>query len=213
MIKLSRAILCISVFSLGLISTANANLEARAGGMVYDTDLNITWLSDANYAQTSGYDADGRMNWNEANTWAESLNVGGVSGWRLPTADWCLGLSCPKSEMGHLFYNELGGTEFNSILSSSDPDLALFTNIQQVYLFDEYWSGTTDYIHMDYQNAVAFAFRFFDGFPDEAYKSYNFSAWAVHDGDVAAIPEPETYAMMVLGLAVLFGFGRLREQS
>jgi len=38
-------------------------------------------------------------------------------------------------------------------------------------------------------------------------------AWAVRPGDVAAIPEPEMYAMMVLGLAVLLGFGRLRKQS
>ena len=29
----------------------------------YDTALNITWLADANYAKTSGYDADGLMNW------------------------------------------------------------------------------------------------------------------------------------------------------
>ncbi|WP_292996043.1 hypothetical protein [Nitrosomonas sp.] len=33
-------------------------------------------------------------------------------------------------EMSHLFYNELGGVVGSSILSSSDPDLALFTNIQ-----------------------------------------------------------------------------------
>lgn len=44
--------------------TAQAALLGRAsltpGGTdyqaVYDTDLNITWLADANYAQTSGYE-------------------------------------------------------------------------------------------------------------------------------------------------------------
>jgi|GEM_PF-3890130 len=39
MIKLLRTVLCIGVFLLGLLSTAHANLHARAGGMVYDDVL------------------------------------------------------------------------------------------------------------------------------------------------------------------------------
>jgi len=155
MIKLSRTILFIGVFSLGLISTANANLEARPGGMVYDTDLNITWMSDANYAKTSGYDADGLMSWSSAYNWAASLNVGGVSGWRLPVANnYCEAFyECEGGEMGHLFIDELGGTIGSSILSSSDQDLALFTNVQNQF----YWTGWRvggDYID------VAYAFDF-----------------------------------------------------
>ncbi len=42
--------------------------------MVYDDVLDITWLADANYAQTSGYDSDGRMNFSAANTWAAGLS-------------------------------------------------------------------------------------------------------------------------------------------
>ncbi len=35
---------------------ANAALVSRAGGtMVYDTDLNITWLADANLAASQEY--------------------------------------------------------------------------------------------------------------------------------------------------------------
>jgi hypothetical protein len=55
--------------------------------MIYDTELRITWLQDANYAMTSGFDADGRMNWTAANAWAAGLVVNGVSGWRLPAFD------------------------------------------------------------------------------------------------------------------------------
>ena len=47
-------------------ATSHAAFIDIGGGMVYDTDLNITWLQDANYAQTSGFDADGKMTWNEA---------------------------------------------------------------------------------------------------------------------------------------------------
>jgi len=208
MINLLRIILCIGVFSLGLLSTANANLEARPGGMVYDTDLNITWLSDANYAKTSGYDADGRMSWSEANTWAASLDVKGITGWRLPTTDTVCGPSynCTLSEMGHLFYDELSGTVGNSILASVDLDLALFSNIQSDY----YWSGTELAPFPD----SAWLFNFNSGGQFAALKDDNLYAWAVYDGDVALlIPEPEMYAMMSLGLLAMFGFGRLRQQS
>lgn len=51
----------------------------------YDTVLNVSWLADANFAMTSGYDADGLMTWNEADTWASNLSVFGVTGWRLPS--------------------------------------------------------------------------------------------------------------------------------
>lgn len=39
---------------------AQAALHDRGGGLLYDDVLNVTWLQDANYAMTSGYDADGR---------------------------------------------------------------------------------------------------------------------------------------------------------
>jgi hypothetical protein len=46
---------------LGVSSITYAALWDRGGGLIYDDVLNITWLQDANYAKTSGYDADGRM--------------------------------------------------------------------------------------------------------------------------------------------------------
>lgn len=55
----------------------------------YDTAQNVTWLAEVNYALTSGYDSDGRMNWYEANEWAASLNPygSGITGWRLPSVN------------------------------------------------------------------------------------------------------------------------------
>jgi len=55
---------------------------------LYDDVLRVTWLRDANHAQTteySGADADGRMTWAAAKFWAAGLNIGGFNGWRLPT--------------------------------------------------------------------------------------------------------------------------------
>jgi hypothetical protein len=70
---------------LVLSGAAQATLIDRGGGLIYDNVLNITWLQDANYAKTSGYDTDGRMNWADANAWAANLSYGGYEDWRLPT--------------------------------------------------------------------------------------------------------------------------------
>ncbi|MBX9916782.1 MAG: DUF1566 domain-containing protein [Nitrosomonas sp.] len=210
MVKLTKILLCSGVFSVGLLATANAALETRLGGLaVYDTDLNITWLADANYAKTSGYDADGLMNWHDANTWAASLSIEGVTGWRLPAVDTtCTGFNCSNSEMGHLFYNELGGKAKSPISLSSDPDLALFTHVQYGY-----WSGTG--FASDPHLAWLFLFDYYERSGEQSvdFRSYVSYAWAVHDGDVGAglVPEPETYAMMSIGLLMLFGFRRLKQ--
>lgn len=121
------------VFQSYLISfffsmSVNAALVDNGGGLIYDEDLDITWTANANI--------NGQMTWAEANAWATGLSLGGVSGWRLPitmesdpscTGDVVSGLyNCTGSEMGHLFYSELGGTAGDSILNSGDADLSLF---------------------------------------------------------------------------------------
>lgn len=68
-----------------LFAPAQAALHDRGGGLIYDDLLDITWLQDANYAMSSGYRPDGRLNWHEANEWAAGLDYGGFDDWRLPT--------------------------------------------------------------------------------------------------------------------------------
>ena len=69
---------------------ANATLWDRGGGLIYDDVLDVTWLQDANYAQTSGFDADGKITWHEAMAWAENLSYYDPvrntywTDWRLP---------------------------------------------------------------------------------------------------------------------------------
>ena len=66
--------------------SANATLINLGGGLIYDDYLDLTWLSDANYAKTSGYDDDGAMSWQASMDWADSLTYAGFDGWRLPIA-------------------------------------------------------------------------------------------------------------------------------
>jgi hypothetical protein len=191
---------------IGSLSTiAQAELIDRGGGLIYDTDLNITWLADANYGAGSVYDngttdrpstTDGRMTWENALAWAENLTyydtVRGItySDWRLPktlqpdpscsTAPTLLGYNCSGSEMGHLFYIELGGTAKQTILSSTNPNVALFKNIQEA----DYWSSTRDVAA--YQEPP-WAFGFFSGVQSTNAPYLVEYAWAVRDGDVGPV--------------------------
>lgn len=200
--SLSRIRCLLSVlFLMGVFTVSNAALLPRMNGAaVYDTDLNISWVADANYAMTLGYDADGRMSWDVAQNWITTLNTLqylGFDDWRLPTTlvpdNSCTldipgtipstdstGLNCTGSELGHLIYHELGGTAGTSILLSGDPDLALFTNIQS----GNYWSDT------EYQMDLNQAWLFDDttGLQFHIVKTATVFAWAVRTGDVGELP-------------------------
>src|SRR5688500_20181476 len=72
-------------------ATSHAALIDRGGGLIYDDVLNVTWLQDASYSETSGYAAGGNLSWNQAVDWTSNLSyydsVRGVTydDWRLPT--------------------------------------------------------------------------------------------------------------------------------
>lgn len=189
---------CISVATLCLsMTSAYATLESRLGGLaVYDTDLNITWATNANI--------NGSMNWFPANGWVAGLNIDGVSGWRLPTSDTCTAYNCTGSEMGYLFYTELGGVAGQSIATNHNGNYSLFSHLQTF----AYWSGTVDASNSsDY-----YYFNFSNGRQYTAYKGTALFAMAVHDGDVAAVPEPESYAMLLAGLGLLGFMVRRRRR-
>ncbi|MDH4235113.1 MAG: DUF1566 domain-containing protein [Gallionella sp.] len=233
--KSKKTLLAVAL-SAGLFSVTSANAaleltlyyEGDYRG-VYDTDLNITWMRNADLATSntfgvSGIHVGGGMNWNTAQSWISAMNAAnylGFNDWRLPTtlqpdlscsyhqtgSSISYGYNCTGSEMGHLFYNELGGTADSSILSSSDPDLALFQNVHPRY----YWSGTEFLLGPGW----AWFFRANEGTLSAYDKSAFFSAWAVRDGGapVSAVPEPETYTMLLAGLGLLSFAARRRKQS
>jgi hypothetical protein len=106
---------------LGLPSLSQAMLIDRGGGLIYDTTLNVTWLQDANYANTSGYAAEGRMSWNAAVAWAEQLTYGGYSDWRLPfnvdTGPQGCDFGYFGKDCGYNVQTKVGATVFNELAS------------------------------------------------------------------------------------------------
>ncbi len=195
-----------AIFAASTLS-AHAGLVNRGGGLIYDDVLNVTWLADLNYAKTSGFDADGLMNWSTANQWADTLVYGGFSDWRLPTlnpkdttcssnfdAGGGLGLQyygtgCTGGELSHLFVSD-----FDNMANSSA--LALFSNLPPVP-FLPYWSGT------EYAPGPGDAWVLTNGgtFQGLVGKDLEVHAVAVRPGDVpAVVPEPQSLALVLLAL-------------
>jgi hypothetical protein len=209
-----RSFSLILLAALALPSAASASLINRGGGLIYDTVLDITWLQDANYAQTSGFDADGLMTWANAVAWADQLVFGGFDDWRLPltpqpdpscdsqasftgSPDQGSGLGCTGSEMGHLF--NVDG------ISPGSP--GPFTNVQ----LDDYWSGS-EFAPVP-SDAWIFSFNFSTQVALD--KSFELFAWAVRPGDVVAqgVPEPGTAVLLGAALGLLGWRSRARRHS
>jgi hypothetical protein len=219
----------------GLSGAAQAALIDRGGGLIYDTTLNVTWLQDANYAQTSGYDADGKMNFFDAKTWVADLSyydsVRDVTytDWRLPGwtgtgASGCQtsnnGTDCgfnvdpASSEMAHLFFVDLGNTSSVTTTGvtkagTKGVDWGLvntgsFTNLQSDAA---YWTGT------QFGYNIAFQFDFGYGAQTFWYTTSNYYALAVRAGDVAAVPEADTWAMLLAGLGLVGVATRRKRRS
>lgn len=196
----SILMLCSSVIS------ANASLVDNGNGTITDTDRNLMWLKDANYAKTSGYSTNGLMIWTEAKTWADTLVYAGFDDWRLPTSlnsdgsGPCSSYNCVGSEMGHLYYTELGNPAGGPPVNTGP-----FIGIEQI---SGYWSGT-DYA-ADKSRAWTFNYRY--GTQGSASKSWccNY-AWAVRD--ITVVPEPVSSILFVTGGTLLAGRRYLRRKK
>jgi len=232
---------------IGLISAsgANAALQSALGGQVVnDTDLNITWLANANLAATNtfglatGVDlgpnagvtnygpsiiySNGTMTWGGALKWIGAMNAAnylGHSDWRLPTTtdtgtpgcnygysgtDCGYNVNTATSEMAHLYSNELGNKSYvDPSGTAAQPgwgstNTGPFSNVSSLPT-TAYWSGTEDA-----QNIYnAWYFNFYLGWQITDVKPLGLFALAVRPGQIAAVPEPETWAMLLVGVGLV----------
>jgi hypothetical protein len=164
---LSSALKIILIVIMAMpIGSTKAALIDRGQGLLYDTVLNVTWLADANFAYTSGYAAtlaedglpmapnriysNGRMGWDAAVVWADQLEFGGFSDWRLPAVidsgpAGCqfafAGSDCGDnvltidnassvvfSELAFMYHVNLGLTSYRNADGSTRSDFGIFRN-------------------------------------------------------------------------------------
>ncbi len=192
--------------SLGVSGAAEAALINNGNGLIYDTTLNATWLSNANYA--------GWLGFNDATAFASSLDYHGITGWSLPASDAsCINTwNCTGSQMGELFYNELGGVAGSSIYTTHNANYGLFQNIQsRGYASSTGVSGSPGNGYFFYFDS----FGSYSGVQEINYRYYYGQTnpiMFIHSGNVSAVPEPGEWALMVAGLG-LTGFMVGRKKS
>jgi hypothetical protein len=177
---------CASVFTFSLVTSADAALFSRLDGLAYyDDQLDITWTRDA---QINLGDS-----WVNQVAWEGSLTIGGVCGWRLPSMDVngdrtivdCSAVTqaaCKDNESGHLFFYGEGTTLGSGITDASQGP---FDNVSS----SGYWTGTESATDPD--NVVwkfTFASTPVTVRQFEIPKGQSGQAWAVHSGDVGAVP-------------------------
>ncbi|AEF99211.1 DUF1566 domain-containing protein [Methylomonas methanica] len=168
-----------------------------SGGVIHDTPNpydNGTYALSVSDFFTGGTFVQGRTTWWGAQAFVNYLNsieYGNSNQWALPTsnavADYDNG-----SQLGALFYDELGGTADNNI-----PINSLFSN----QITDQYWSGT------EYALNPVFAWKFnnSNGYQNVSGKDALFYVWAVRP---SAVPLPSALWMFGTGILALVGLKR-----
>lgn len=230
----SRSLWSLTLAAAGLLAgtAANATLLGRdlngdgTNDAYYDTNLNVTWLADADYAYTSGYAAqydafgDGGafgMTADRSAIWASTLDYFGFTGWRLPRVNFTDPFTCGAiqfggtdcgfnvrttqggtiySEMASLYYDTLGNVAFYDTSGNARSGSGFLNAGPFVNAMD----ARGYYLGTTSSiNGSVFMFDTSNGgqFVDAGYlRRY---AWAVHDGDVH-VPEPGTLLLLAGGL-------------
>lgn len=195
----------LGLVALGFSGPANASLVVQGTveymgatrNLIYDDHLDITWLD---YTQAPA-------TWSAQQSWAAalSLTINGMTfdNWRLPSVGpepLVTGYNQTNSEMGHLFYTELGLPGGQIITTAQLNAASVFDNL----VAGTNWTGS-DFTPI---SGTAWYLLLNDGYQGAAYKSSAGYALAVLPGQIQAVPEPAALLLINAGLAGLLGLAK-----
>jgi hypothetical protein len=195
---------------LGVAGTAHAAFQGRLANGTPSTTCTVSGPSKCTYFYDTTLDITILNNWNlGGGTWSASaapgsaqalaasagLAASGLTGWVLPTGD---GLAAAGALNQYL-------SIWNSVGSSLAGLRGQFDSVRAGL----YWSGTV----FATDPSIAWGFRAPNAAQFGEFHSFPLFAVAVLPGDVAAaIPEPQTYALMLMGLGVVLLARRKRTR-
>ncbi|QWF71945.1 DUF1566 domain-containing protein [Methylomonas paludis] len=164
---------------------------AASNGVIHDTANNY---DNGNYVLTAAdFGSNGKVDWWAGQAFMHYLNTqnyGGSHLWALPSQpDESYDYYVTNSQLGELFYTELGGTAGN--IMPSGP----FANVQPYV----YWSGL-EYAAFP---SIAWDFITLNGDQYNTSKINQLYVWPVSPGSIAAVPELNLNWLFMLGILVL----------
>ena len=183
---MNKTLLTAVVLAFGVSFGAQASLTSSGSLTVYDSGQNLTWTKDANLSGTT-------MNWATAVAWADNLEYAGYTDWVLPSI----------TQLTNQFSTNLAEAYGSSIADSHNDSYNLFTKVKS----DVYWSGS-EFAPYPFN---AWYFNTNIGYQFNVGKDYQFYAWAVHTGDVAAVPVPAATWLFLSGLMGVLGLKRRKN--
>ncbi len=185
-------ILMVLVLSL-VAGSADAELFSRLeGNAYYDDELDITWATNSHIF--------GQIKLAPQQVAIAGLIIEGVGDWRLPTMgpDFVTPVNCATSSEADCKTNEMGYHFEHNLISQTNQGVFVAFGI-----LSGYWSSTA--LSAEFQAT----FNFNTG--TNSGNNGILPGWAVHDGDVEAIPEPGTALLLGTGLGAL-AIGRRRKR-
>ncbi len=194
---------CIESAHAALIEEGALFYDGADRKIIYDTDLDITWLDYTKAPAT----------WNKQDAWATDLSfeINGIiyDNWRLPSAGQSpeTGWYKTESELGHLWYIDLG-FDLGEHPSSTTVNESVFDNF--ISAWDaEYWFKT----ELASNPTIAWHFSIYQGLLGVHPKNHGFKALAVIDGKVAAsVSIPATIILLSSGIVGLVCLKKIRRR-